>query len=278
MLTQIVIWLNSVANALGDVALAPIAWLPGWFSATLIAAVTGVLMLLAFKYTSNQAAIKRTRDGIKANLLALSLFKDNMGVSLKSQGRLLMGAGRLMTLSLVPILVMLIPMSLLLGQLALWYQARPLPVGADSVVTVQLSENATDALSQIELVPSSAYECIVGPVRVPAKHLVCWNIQPREAGEHELSFTIGDQSVTKELAVGDGFRPASLKRPAWNWADALIHPRERPFAADSPVQSIEVVYPERSSWTTGSSTWLIYWFVVSLIAAFVAKPLLRVNI
>jgi hypothetical protein len=278
MLTQLVIWLNALANVLGDIALAPIAWLPGWLSATLIAAVTGVLMLLAFKYTSNQAAIKRTRNGIKANLLALSLFKDSMAVSLRSQGRILRGAGRLLVLSIVPILVMLVPMSLLLGQIALWYQAAPVPVGADSVVTVQVAENATEALSQIELAPSSTFECTIGPVRVPAKNLVCWNIQPREPGEHELSFTIGGESVTKELAVGDGFRPASLKRPAWSWTDALVHPRERPFAADSPIQSIEIVYPERSSWTTGTGTWLIYWFVVSLIAAFLAKPLLKVNV
>jgi hypothetical protein len=181
-------------------------------------------------------------------------------------------------LSVAPILVMLVPMSLLLGQLALWYQARPIPVGEDSVVTVQLAANAAEALSQIELSPSSAFECTVGPVRVPARNMVCWNIQLHESGEHELSFTIGNQSVTKELAAGDGFQRASLKRPAWNWADALMHPRERPFAADSPIQSIEVVYPERSSWTTGSSTWLIYWFVVSLVAAFLAKPLLKVNI
>jgi hypothetical protein len=108
--------------------------------------------------------------------------------------------------------------------------------------------------------------------------MVCWNIRPREPGEHDLSFTIGHQSVTKQLAAGDGFLRVSLKRPAWNWSDALLHPRERPFAVDSPIHSIEVVYPERSSWTAGTGNWLAYWFVVSLIAAFVARPLLNVNI
>jgi len=35
-------------------------------------------------------------------------------------------------------LVMIVPMSLLLGQLSLWYQSRPLRVGEEAVVTCSL--------------------------------------------------------------------------------------------------------------------------------------------
>ncbi|MBL8848184.1 MAG: hypothetical protein JNG89_00790, partial [Planctomycetaceae bacterium] len=138
MLTQLIVCLNTAAGMLAKVAFAPIAWLPGWLSATLVGVVTGILMLWAFKHTSNQAAILRTRNQIKANLLALSLFKDSMAVSLRAQGRILLNAGRLLALSLVPMLIMFVPMCLLLGQLAVWYQARPLPVGSEAVVTAQL--------------------------------------------------------------------------------------------------------------------------------------------
>ena len=139
-MTQLLIWLNALANRCAAILLAPVAWVPGWVSATVIAAVTGVLMLLIFKYTSQQAAIKRTRSQIKANLLALSLFKDNVWVGLRAQGRILANAGKLMLLAVVPMLVMTLPMVLLLGQLALWYQARPLNVGEEAVVTVKLSK------------------------------------------------------------------------------------------------------------------------------------------
>src|SRR5260370_27871087 len=98
----ILVWLNSAANVLGRLLLAPIGMLPGWLSATVVAAVTGVLLLVLFKYTSNQRAIKRVRDDIDANLLALKLFKDNARVTIGSQGRLLVGAGRLFVLALVP--------------------------------------------------------------------------------------------------------------------------------------------------------------------------------
>jgi uncharacterized membrane protein (DUF106 family) len=275
---SLLVLLNSIANACAALLFAPIAWVPGWVSATAVSVITGVLMLLAFKYTSYQTGIKRTRNQIKANLLALSLFKDNVAVGLRAQGRLLANAGKLLLLSIVPMLVMTLPMILLLGQLALWYQARPLRVGEEAVVTVQLASDAANAVREIELVTQSGIETTTGPVRVSSKHFVCWKIRPTSSGTHELVFRIGEQSYRKQLATGDGYMPTSLKRPAWSVADILMHPRESPFARDSMVQSIDVAFPERESWTTGSSTWLIYWFVMSMIAAFAAKPILKVNL
>ncbi len=278
MLTQLVVWLNALANAVGTVCLAPVAVLPGWLSATLVALVTGVLMLLAFKYTSNQLAIKRVRADIKANTLAISLFRDNTRVSMKSVGGVVWGALRLMVLAIVPMLVMVIPVCLLLGQLSLWYQARPLQVGEEAVVTVQLAERVNTEDSLVALQPSSAMEVTVGPVRVPSKDWICWNIAAREPGDHTLKFDIAGQSFEKELAIGDEFMKVSLQRPAWDWATALLHPREQPFASDSPVQSIEINYPERPSWVAGTHSWLIFWFIASMVFAFIARPWLVVNL
>ena len=73
---KIVSWINVVTNALGRFLLAPIAVLPGWLSNTIISAVAGVFLLVIFKYTSNQRAIGKIRDDIKAHMLALKLFSD----------------------------------------------------------------------------------------------------------------------------------------------------------------------------------------------------------
>src|SRR5262249_9768491 len=137
-LAQIAAWLVFASNALGGGVLFPLGYLPGWLSATLVAAVTGVLLLVAVKYTSNQRAIKRVRDEVDANLLALKLFKDSTSVTLRSQARIVVGAFRLMLLAIVPMLVMALPVTLLLGQLSLWSQARPLRVDEKAVVTLAL--------------------------------------------------------------------------------------------------------------------------------------------
>src|SRR5438093_417163 len=43
--TQVVVWLNAGADALGRLLLAPIGLAPEWLSATAVAAVTGVVVL-----------------------------------------------------------------------------------------------------------------------------------------------------------------------------------------------------------------------------------------
>jgi hypothetical protein len=277
VLAQVVVWLNAAANALG-VALAPLAVLPGWLSATLVAAASGVLLLVVFKYTSHQRAIKAVRNDIQANLLALKLFKDSVPVTLRAQGRILVGAVWLLVLAVGPMLVMVVPVSLLWGQLALWYESRPLKVGEEAVVSLQLGGDTDGRWPEVKLRPTDAVETTVGPVRVRSQRAVYWNIKARAAGYQRLVFEVDGQTADKDLAVGDGFMRVSTQRPGWVWWQALLNPAEQPFAADSRVRGIEIDYPARAGWTCGSGRWMYYWFAVSLVAALCFRRLLNVNV
>jgi len=278
VLSWIAVRLNVAADALGGIVFAPLGVLPGWLSATLVAAVTGVLLLVAYKYTSNQRAIKRVRDDLDANLLALKLFKDSTSVTLRSQGRMVVGAFHLMLLALVPMLVMALPVMLLLGQLALWYQTRPLRVGEDAVLTLALGGDAKAPWPDVRLRPSDAVQVEVGPVRVRSKREVCWRLKGQSAGLHRLAFDIDGRTVDKQFAVGDGLMRVSALRPGWDWEEILLNPAEEPFRADSTVRSIKVEFPARSSWTSGTDSWVIYWFVVSMLAALVFRRALNVKV
>jgi hypothetical protein len=278
LLVYPLVWLNSAANALGSLLLAPIADLPGWLSATLAAAASGVLFLLVFKYTSNQRAIKQTGNQRKANLLALKLFKDNVGVTLQAQGELFLVAFRLMGLALVPTLVMVVPALLILGQLALWYQARPLRVGEETVITMKLHDQAASAKPKVKLQPTDAVRVKVGPVRVASKGEICWKVTAQQAGYHRLVFEVDGQTVEKEIAIGDGFMRVSKQRPAWDGLDVLTNPAEEPFAPNSTVQAIEIEYPKRPSWVSGTNTWVFYWFGASMLAGFCVRGWFNVHI
>jgi uncharacterized membrane protein (DUF106 family) len=274
--TRLVVWLNALANALGGLLLAPLGMLPGWLSATLVAAITGVLLLVVFKYTSNQRAIKRVKDDINANLLALKLFKESVSVALRAQGSILYSAGRLMLLAIVPMLVMVVPVLLILGQLSLWYQSRPLRVDEDAVVTLKLLSGDA-ARPDVRLEPNDAVEVLVGPVFVPSDREVCWKIKARQPGDHRLVFQVGNETGDKELSVGDRFMRVSSLRPDWNLGDVLLYPAEKPFDRASAVQSIAIDYPARSSWTSGADTWVIYWFAVSMVFGFAFRRVFNVN-
>jgi hypothetical protein len=278
IVTQVVVWLNALANAVGRPLLTPVAALPGWLSATLVAAVTGVFLLLIFKYTSNQAAIRRVRNDIDASVLALKLFKDATPVVLASQAALIRGAFRLFVLAIVPMLGMTVPVLLLLGQLSLWYQHRPLRVGEEGIVALKLAGAVGEPMPDVTIEATPAAEVVTGPVKVPSKREVVWVVRAREGGSHRLSFRAGRQEAWKQLEVGDGFMRLSYRRPDWDWYDALLNPAEPAFPPSSPIRWIEVAYPDRPSWASGTDNWVVYWFVVSMVAAFCAKPAFNVNI
>jgi uncharacterized membrane protein (DUF106 family) len=276
---QIIMWINTLTNGVGKFVLGPvIKALPGWLSNTIISAVTGVLLLIIFKYTSNQKAIGRVRDSIKANLLALKLFKDSLAVTFKSQGRVFKGAFMLLFYSVRPMLVMIVPVSLLLAQMALWYQARPLRVGEEALVTMQLNNNIGSVWPVVDVSSNPAAEVTAGPVRVLNKRQIYWQIQALENGEQRITFQAGQQQVEKKLAVGEGFKPVSAQRPGWHWSNILMHPYEKPFAPDSVIQSISIDYPDRLGRISGTGWWLVYFFVASMVFALLFKPFLKVRI
>jgi hypothetical protein len=277
-LASVIVALNSGANALAGL-LTPVGSVPGWLSATVVAVLTGAAGILAFKYTSNQGAIKRTRRGIRANLLAVKLFKDNIRLGLRSQVRVMLGALRLLPLALVPLLVMIVPMSLLLAQLAAWYQFAPLPVGGETTVTLKLAGEPGEPLPAVELVPDSAFEDLSGHVRITSQREVCWALAARQPGYHRLKFLVAGQVIEKEFAVGRGVMRVSPLRPELRLSTGLLgYPREAPFGGESPVRSVEIEYPARDSWTHGTDNWMVYWFLVSLVAGFCLRGVLKVNI
>lgn len=277
-LIHALVWLNDAANAVARWMSAPMGAMPGWLSATLIGVVTGVLMLILFKYTSNQRAIKRARDEVSASLLAIKLFNDSPTVALRAQPRILSGVARLLLLTAVPVAIMALPMILLLGQLSLWYEQRPLHVGEEAVVTLSIDGPADAPLPEIVLLPCPEVEVLVGPIRSLSNRQVCWNIGGKETGTGHLVFHVGNRVVDKELVIGDGFERVSARRPGWGVKDVLMYPAEQPLPSGSVVQSIAIDYPQRSSWTSGTGAWVIYWFAVSFLVALCFRRLLNVHI
>ena len=278
LLVQLFGLVNIVTNVVGGVVFAPIAMVPGWLSITVISAVLGVVLLYIFKYTSNQDAIAATRDGIKANLLAVKLFKDSISVTLMSQVGVMIASFKLLFYSIIPMLVMIIPVSLILAQMGVWYQERPLGVGGDpAIVKVELKGDL-GSMPEVELERGSFFEVTMGPVRVLSKKEVYWEIRALEAGEHKLVFKVGGQAFEKSLSVGDSFMRVNPKRPGLNIGDMFLFPLERPFDGGSAVQSISIDYPDRISYIDGTDWWVIYFFIASMVFAFMFKPLIKVRI
>jgi uncharacterized membrane protein (DUF106 family) len=274
VLSRVLAVLNPLCTVLGDAVYAILSPLPVWLGLTLISAVTGVVMLIAFRYTSNQQAIGRARDDITANLLALKLFKDEIGVTFRSQGRILGALGRLQWHMFRPVLIMLLPMLLLLGQMGVRYQWRPLHPGEVALIRLHLDPAQTD-VPEVTLEPSPGVRVEAGPV--PGGGELVWRVRAGEPGRHLLRFNVAGTTLEKELVVGDGFQRVSAERLGSHWTSQILHPTERLLPHGSPVASIEIAYAGVHSYIYGANWWILYFFVVSMVFALLFKPVFKVR-
>lgn len=266
--------LNPVCTAIGDLVYAMLRPLPVWLGLTGISVVTGFVMLVAFRYVSNQAAIARAKDDIKANLLALKLYKDDLRVTFRSQGRLFWAIARLQRYVLTPVLVVLVPMLLALAQMGTHHQWRPLRPDERTLIRMRLDETA-GSNPPVELAPSPGLAVEVGPV--PGGGELVWRVRAQRPGHHTLRFSVNGGVIEKELVVGESLERVSAARVGSDWTAQLFHPLERRLPSSSPAASIEILYPGIDSWIHGSNWWVLHFFVVSMLTALVFKPVFKVR-
>ncbi len=271
---------NSIFGKIFEFIFIPFRNLSPWIGMILISLLTGLLMLVIFRYTSNQEGIKRVKNKIKAHLLEIRLFKDSLALSLKAQGNILRSNIRYIGYSGKPMLVMIIPLILILIQLNFWFAYQSLRPGEVTILKVKLQEgqNILDLDLKVEPPPSLAIE--TPPLRIEEQQEINWRLRAREKGLHSLTFEINGQSFTKKIAVAQKpltrISPLKVQR---NFFDQLFNPGEAPLSKDIPVKSIEVKYPPKNMNLFGWHIhWIIVYFALSIIFGFALKGVFKVEI
>lgn len=271
--------LNSILGAVFDAVFAPFRSLGPWPGMIAVSLGAGVLMLLIFKKTSNQEAIRRAKNLIKARLLEIRLFKNDTGGQFRSQGAMLAANFRYMTHALRPMLVMILPVMLILAQLNLRYGAASLPKGGQALVKMKLAEGISAEATPISLRAPSGITVETPPLRIEEEGEVNWRIRADEAGLHLLTFDIDGRTIEKSVTV-DRTAPAKVATlRSGKFLDLFLVPGEKPMPKDAPVESIKVVHPSYSLPLFGGGVnWLVAFFVLSLVFGFALKGVFKVEI
>src|SRR5215470_139726 len=158
----------------------------------LLSLVIGFLMVIVFRYTSDQKAIRIAKDHLKAHLLAVRLYQDQIQVVLISYWRIIRSTGTYLRLAFMPLLYVSVPLILLMAQVDRYMGYRPMAAGQDFLVTAIA---APAALDQISLQLPAGVSLTAPPVHVPAQNEVVWRVVSQMAGTHELKLAAGDDAV-----------------------------------------------------------------------------------
>ncbi len=275
-------WINGILTAIGNVVLAPmISWSPA-VVLIVVSSVAGVLMTVTFRYTSNQAALRRVARVTKAQLMCLRLFKEDLGVALRCQGDILRSIGRRLWLSLPPMAVLMVPFVLILTQLALRYEKRPIRPGESVVLVAELSPDQWESHgSDLSLQVPDGVVLETPALHDAGGHTVYWRLGLSRPVTEPLILRTGYFTIEKSLIGADDadrLCTVSARRPGSGFFDRLLFPGEPGFASDAPVRSIDVRYPDRSTPIFGVNVpWWGTFFIVSMLAAIIVRPFLKVQ-
>jgi uncharacterized membrane protein (DUF106 family) len=243
----------------------------------LLSVVIGFVMVIVFRYTSDQKAIRVAKDRLKAHLLAVRLFQDQIQVVVISYWRIVRSTGRYLRLAFMPFLYVSVPLILLLAQVDRYLGYTPIEIGKTFLVKVQLSDANVLDQSSLRLPPGLV---ITAPaVHVPAQNEIIWRVLAEGAGQHQLELAAGDQTFAKSLEVSGSIKRLSQVRLRDRWWERIFVSGEPALPTDSPFRSISVSYPGRTisfAWLEWNWIWLF--FVLSLIFGFLFKTILRIEI
>ncbi len=271
---------NAILTAVSEGILAPLrSWPLGGL--LLLSVLAGVAMTVVFRYTSNQSALRRVADRTKAQLLCMRIFKDDIWVALGCQRELLKAIGLRLWHSVPPMLVLIVPFVLILTQLALRYENRPLHRGESVIATLQLAPDQWKELKDVRIQVPAGVTVETPPLRDEGEHSVFWRLRLDEPTDGTLRWAVGYHVVEKTfLGTDDTNRlcTVSVRRPGTGFWDRLLRPGEAGFDADAPVRGADVRYPRRSTPIFGIDVpWWATFLIVSMGTALIVRPFLKVQ-
>lgn len=264
-----------------DYFFVPFQGIAPFWGMLVISFVTGVLMVLVYKYTSNQSAIAGVKNRIKGHLLETWIYREQVRVMLKAQKKVLLANLKYMFLNLKPLAFMLVPVLFILINLNFRYGMKPLRTGestifiAERLTAVPIEEMTEELISPPEVTVESP------PVRVDSEGRTYWRISANTPGRYALKVKTAQGEYEKILEVGEfGERRLSPRRTMKFW-DNFFYPGEPRLPNDCPFVSMEIIYPSehpRIPETNWHPHWIIQYFVLSIVFGFLVKGPLKVEI
>lgn len=234
-------------------------------------------MVLVFRFTSDQLAIHVAKDRLKAHLLALRLFQDQIPVVMRSYGRILLGTWHYLRLTIKPLLIIILPLILGIAQGDRYLGLLPVSSGQPFLVKAQLRNQ--DALNDAKLVLPEGLSQTAPAVHDLSGSQVVWRVLAFHDGNYAVTIQTRDQQFSKSVIVGSGLRRLSAIRLRGQFLRRMFFSADPRLPDSSAIQSIEIQYPAREiSFARMEWNWIWLFFVLSIVFGFFWKSLLGVEI
>lgn len=268
----------NIITKLTDAILFPFRRLHPFWGIAFLALLSAFFILWIYRSLSDQKAIKRLKKRMMGYFLGIYIFRDDAGRILKTQFVLLGTILRYLGHSLRPLLFIIIPIGLLCAQMQLhygWQAPRP---GDELHVTLKLKPGINPLRRDIELKPPPGVEVLTPPLRIKARDEIDWKVKLLRAGNHRLLFRIGNEveSITLDASPIIGRRYPEKEQAGL--VSVLKYPGQEPLDEAFTARSLRISYSGAKVNLSGFRLhWVILYFLLAVIFAFLLKRPLRVD-
>ncbi len=274
-------FINALLRTLIDGLLYPFRDLSPIVGLTVVSLLTAIGLLIVFKHTSNQKALKDVKRKIHAGLFEIRLYNDDFRLMVRAQSGILRANLTYMRYSMAPMIWTLPPLILLIAQLQFHYGYSGLTPGQEVLLKIEFSEGAYggDEKPPYAVTTPEGLQLDDLAVWIPTLGEMAWRLTADAPGDYELEIRngTGSATATKTVRVTDSVvRRSPFK--VRGFLNELIYPAEASLPSDGAIESITVTYPDANVDVFVELHWMIVYFVLSIVFAFILRGPLGVTL
>ena len=263
LLTDAIAFAATLGRMMFRAILAPLeSFSPVW-GISVIGCITGIIILLVFRYASSPAKIAEAKNRLKGDLLEIWLFNHDVRLVLKTQFRLFLSSIRYIGHTIFPLLILSVPVGGITMLMENWYGARPLALGEDIIVTLKFEAGSNTSLDSIRMKLPAHIEFAAPPVRIPSLAEISWKLNASGSGNAPLICVIDGEKTEISFEVSGHIRPVYASMRHASLTHALLSFGSFILPAQSKIESIRLAYPAREIRIFGRN---VHWLLLHLIA------------
>jgi hypothetical protein len=253
-----------------DILLYPFSFINEFWGILFLSILMSFVVLWIYKWISSPRLVRGAKDKIKANILAIRLYKDSGTVIIISFLKSVAYTFKYFVLNFLPLIVILPVLFPAFVQMDLRYRIRPFQVGEEMVVKAKLNTGIRG--QGIRLLEDEHFKPAMSPIFIKALKEADWKLEAREPGKVNVKIKIGDRVYEKLAWIGKSRDAISNMKLRESSLEHFISPVESLLPADGEIDSIYIKHPDRQIKFAGISThWLVYNIILMVIVVLALK-------
>ncbi len=260
-----------------DVILYPFGFINEFWGILFLSILMSFVVLMIYKYISSPRMIKETKNKIKANILAIRLYKDFGKIIISSFFKSVFYTFKYFILNFGPVLLIIPILFPAFVQMDVRYGMRPYQVGEEIVIKAEFSQDPNEL--EVQLLENGSFKPKMNPVFINAYKVykdngdkegpikeVNWKVEAAQEGIAKIEIKVNDKVFEKPLVIGDFRGALSNKKYKDSSFGHFIYPAEGLLPGADALENIYIRYPGKNVSFAGIRThWLVFNIILVIV-------------